>query len=182
MGTGIEDRLSLSTDLISAYKRAGSTLATAESCTGGLVAAALTDVAGSSAVFLGGVVSYAVPVKEAVLSVPREITRDPEIGVVSSECAEAMAKGVRALIGADIAVSTTGIAGPGGAEPGKPVGTVWFGVSSDLGERSCVRHLTGDRAQVRDAAVCVALRLAADELAALAQVSGTNVENPEQLP
>lgn len=148
----------------------GMTVACAESCTGGLVAGALTDVAGSSAVFLGGVVSYAVPVKERVLGVSEAITRDPAIGVVSAECAEAMARGVRQLIGTDVAVSTTGIAGPGGAEPGKPVGTVWFGVSSGRGERSEVRCLPGDRAEVREAAVEHALALAADELRLLAKL------------
>lgn len=140
------------------------TVACAESCTGGLVAGAITAVPGSSAAFLGGDVSYAVDVKERVLGVDEAITRDGEVGVVSSQCAEAMARGVRELLGADVAVSTTGIAGPGGAEPGKPVGTVWFGVSSREGERSERMKFTGTRREVRESAVVQAVVLARDEV------------------
>lgn len=154
----------LSARVVDALRSAGLSVGTAESCTGGLVCAALTDVAGSSEVVRGGVVSYAVAVKERVLGVAATITRDPSIGVVSAPCAEAMARGARHVLDADLAVSTTGIAGPGGAEPGKPVGTVWFGVSSKLGERSDVCRFEGDRARVRSQAVEHALRLVLDEV------------------
>jgi len=108
------------------------TIAVAESCTGGLVAAALTDVPGSSAVFLGGAVTYSNAAKSRLLSV------DPEdlkfFGAVSREVAQQMAEGALDAFGADIAVSVTGIAGPAGGSNEKPVGTVWFGVASRVGE------------------------------------------------
>ena len=154
--------------IIERASEAGLTVASAESCTGGLVCGALTDIAGSSAVVLGGVCSYAVPVKEAVLGVPQDITRADAIGVVSAECAEAMATGVRQLMGADIAVSTTGIAGPGGEEPGKPVGTVWFAVDSEQGTRSVRAVFDGDRMAVREQACAYALSLVLDEIEAMA--------------
>ena len=96
------------------------TFATAESCTGGGVGCAVTSVPGSSAVFAGGVISYSKSVKSRVLRVPDGILETK--GAVSEECASAMAAGVRELLGTDIAVSTTGIAGPGGGSAGKPVG------------------------------------------------------------
>ena len=142
----------------------GLTIACAESCTGGLVAAALTDVPGSSAAVMGGVVSYAVSVKERVLGVPLAITRGPEVGVDSEACARAMAEGTRRALDADIGVSTTGIAGPGGAEPGKPVGTVCFAVCSPVGARTCTCVFEGSRADVREAACQHALKLVSEEL------------------
>lgn len=132
-------------------------LATAESCTGGLVSGALTSVAGSSAVVLGGVVSYAIPIKQKVLGVPTHIV--DTVGVVSSECACAMARGIAELTGATVSVSTTGIAGPGGAEPGKPVGTVWFGLHTNSGEKSVCKRFSGDRETVRTKAVACACGL-----------------------
>lgn len=143
----------------------GLTVGTAESCTGGLVCAALTDVPGSSAAVRGGVVSYAVPVKESVLGVSQQITQDPAIGVVSKECALAMSKGAREVLGCDVSVSVTGIAGPGGEEPGKPVGTVWFGVASPNGCHTVCRHFEGTRSQVRAAAVYTAVKLLSDAVA-----------------
>ncbi len=131
--------------------------ATAESCTGGLVAAALTDVPGVSACYLGGVVSYANSVKHGVLGVPETVLET--VGAVSAECAEAMARGVRERLGADLAVSTTGIAGPGGGTPTKPVGLVYFGVADRDGARSFRRVFPGDRAAVRAQAVATALSL-----------------------
>lgn len=131
----------------------------AESCTGGLVSGALTDIAGSSAVVRGSVVSYHPDVKCEVLGVDRQVIDDQDVGVVSAECAQQMARGARRVLGADVAVSVTGIAGPGGAEPGKPVGTVWFGLSTAFGERTCLRHFDGGRAAVRRAATCAALEL-----------------------
>ena len=112
----------------------GLTLATAESCTGGLVAARLTSVPGSSDVFLGGVVSYANEVKARALGVPEEVLR--EHGAVSAETAAAMAAGARARLGADVAVAVTGIAGPGGGTAEKPVGLVYLHASGPDGERA----------------------------------------------
>ncbi|MBQ1250953.1 MAG: competence/damage-inducible protein A [Clostridia bacterium] len=107
----------------------GLTVATAESCTGGLVGKRLTDISGSSTCYLGGVVSYANEVKMGVLGVKEETLRN--FGAVSAETAMEMARGVRKLTGADIGVSTTGVAGPGGGSPEKPVGTVYVGISAE---------------------------------------------------
>lgn len=134
------------------------TIATAESCTGGLVAARLTDRAGASAVVAGGVVSYADEVKRRALGVDAEDLRDH--GAVSAVVAQAMARGALDRLGAQIAVSTTGIAGPGGGSDEKPVGTVYIAVATVDG-RGLVRHvrLPGDRAAVRDRTVTAALHL-----------------------
>ena len=131
----------------------------AESCTGGLVSACLTAVPGSSDVVRGGVVSYAIAVKRAVLGVSASVLDNPALGAVSSECAAQMAVGARRVLGCDVSVSVTGIAGPGGAEPGKPVGTVWLGISSAAGVQTRLLELTGDRAAVRHAAVREAVRI-----------------------
>ncbi len=150
--------------LLDLARARGLTLGCAESCTGGLVCGCLTAVPGSSDVVRGSVVSYAIPVKRAVLGVDAGVLDDPALGAVSAECAEQMAAGARAVLGCDVAVSVTGIAGPGGAEPGKPVGTVWFGVASPRGTRARRLLLDGDRAQVRHEAVHAALRLLREEL------------------
>ena len=133
------------------------TLATAESCTGGMVAARITAVPGSSAVFLGGVVSYANAVKQAVLNVPQTVLE--KHGAVSEECAKAMAKGACALLKADVAVSVTGIAGPGGGTPDKPVGLVCFGIADKQSSHSERRVFEGSRAAVRQQATEYALEL-----------------------
>lgn len=109
-------------------KERGLTLATAESCTGGLVAKKITDLAGVSEIFSGGVVSYANSVKEKILGVRAETLE--KYGAVSEETAGEMCKGVRKALGTDIGVSTTGIAGPTGGSDEKPVGTVCFGIST----------------------------------------------------
>lgn len=123
------------------------TVGTAESCTGGMIAAALTDVPGSSAVLNGGIVSYTNPVKHRQLGVAKE-TLDTH-GAVSRQTACEMARGAQAALQTDLAVSVTGIAGPGGAEPGKPVGTVWIGIASADSVDARVFHFKGDRAAVR---------------------------------
>lgn len=122
-------------------------LCTAESCTGGLIAATLTDVAGSSEWFRGAVVAYANEVKEERLAVPREaLVAD---GAVSESVVRAMATGACAAIGAQCSVAVSGIAGPGGGTPEKPVGTVWMGWCVD-GKVSAYRwRFDGDRAQVK---------------------------------
>lgn len=137
--------------------RSGKKVATAESCTGGLVCGAITDVAGSSDALVGGVVSYANEVKEHVLGVPASVLAS--VGAVSEETARAMANGVRELLHADVAVSTTGVAGPGGGSADKPVGTVWFGISNADGTRAYLEHFDGNRSEVRNQAVGFALRL-----------------------
>lgn len=143
--------------LVHECAEAGLTVGTAESCTGGLVAGCLTAVPGSSAVVRGGVVSYAIPVKHDVLGVSQDVIDG--VGVVSSECAAQMAEGARRVLKCDVAVSLTGIAGPGGAEPGKPVGTVWMGLASRLGTRTFLSCFPGDREAVRHQAVMRAVGL-----------------------
>lgn len=123
-------------------KTHGKTLSTAESCTGGEIAHLVTTVPGSSSYFLGSVISYAVSVKETLLGVPRETIE--RHGVVSSEVAAAMAEGVRKATGSDYAVSTTGLAGPGGDEL-NPEGTVWVGVATPLGVKTRKYQYRSDR-------------------------------------
>jgi nicotinamide-nucleotide amidase len=135
----------------------GLLLGTAESCTGGLVAARLTSVAGSSDVFLGGIVAYDNAVKTARLGVPAETLEMH--GAVSAETAAAMARGARDALGADVAVSDTGIAGPGGGTPEKPVGLVHLHASGPEGELHRELQLPGDREAVRGRATAAALHL-----------------------
>ena len=139
------------------------TCATAESCTGGGVGYEITGVSGSSAVFWGGVISYDNSVKRDVLGVPEEVLATK--GAVSSECAAAMAEGVRQLLKTDLAVSLTGIAGPGGGSAEKPVGLVWFGLASQAGTTTEKKIFPGDREAVRTAAIEHALTLLLGELA-----------------
>jgi nicotinamide-nucleotide amidase len=133
----------------------GLTLATAESCTGGMIGQAITDVPGSSAFYLGGVVAYANSAKSGLLGV------DPSLieahGAVSREVAEAMASGARNALGADVAVAVTGIAGPGGGSPEKPVGTVWIGVASERGVTAHRFQLGNERPYVRARGTSTAL-------------------------
>ena len=137
-------------------------LATAESCTGGLVAGAITDIAGSSAWFERGFVTYSNRAKMEELGV------DPDIiarhGAVSGETAKAMAQGARAVSGAQWAVAVTGIAGPAGGSPDKPVGTVWFAWAGPRAVETLHRRLEGDRAAVRTASVAIALQGLVDRL------------------
>lgn len=133
------------------------TLATAESCTGGNVAARLTSVAGSSAYMLGGIVAYSNGAKATLLGVPNEVLES--VGAVSDECARAMAEGARRAFAATIAVSTTGIAGPGGATVRKPIGLVYIAVAGPEGTVSEDHHFDGDRPAVTAAATDAALRL-----------------------
>jgi nicotinamide-nucleotide amidase len=135
----------------------GLTLATAESCTGGLVAARLTDVPGSSDAFLGGIVAYADAVKRAELGVSAEVLE--RHGAVSAETAAAMAVGARERLGADVAVSVTGVAGPGGGTPEKPVGLVYVHAAGPDGERAADFSFPGDRGAVRRRATVTALHL-----------------------
>lgn len=147
--------MTLAERLVELLKARGLTCATAESCTGGGVGSALTAVPGSSAVFLGGVISYANAVKHDVLGVSA-VTLDT-VGAVSPETAAQMAEGARRLTKADLAVSVTGIAGPDGGSAEKPVGLVWFGLATPGGTRTERAIFAGDRAAVREQAVRHAL-------------------------
>jgi nicotinamide-nucleotide amidase len=143
--------------VLSLCRAHGLTLATAESCTGGMVAARLTDVAGSSEVFLGGVVAYSNEMKQAELGVAEEVLAAH--GAVSAETAAAMARGARDRLGADVAVAVTGVAGPGGGTPEKPVGLVYAHAAGPDGERSVEFNLRSDRDAVRRRATTTALHL-----------------------
>jgi nicotinamide-nucleotide amidase len=138
------------------------TVATAESCTGGNIAHHITLNPGSSGYFLGGVVSYANHVKEQVLGVPADILANP--GAVSAPCARAMAEGARRLLGADLAVATTGIAGPAGGSERKPVGLVYIGFASLSGTIVEEHVFPGGRAAVIEASTHRALELLRDAL------------------
>jgi nicotinamide-nucleotide amidase len=144
--------------------RRGLRVAVAESCTAGLVLKLLTDVPGSSGWVLGGIVAYADRVKEELLGVPPEVLRKE--GAVSEAVAERMASGVRERLGAEIGLAVTGIAGPAGGVPGKPVGTVCFGLSGSGGERSERIHFRGGRAEVRERSAQHALHLLLRNVAA----------------
>ncbi len=135
----------------------GRTLVTAESCTGGGIGAALTQVAGSSEVFKGGVICYTNWVKQNVLGVPEELLE--QYGAVSAPVAEAMAVGVRQRLQADVALSVTGLAGPDGDSFGKPVGTVYIGYCDDNGAKTFHFQFNGDRESVRRQAITAALEL-----------------------
>ncbi|MBP0445735.1 CinA family protein [Roseomonas sp. SSH11] len=135
----------------------GLTLATAESCTGGLIAGALTAIPGSSDVVLGGLVTYSNAMKTRLLGVPDDILS--EAGAVSEPCARQMALGTLPATGADIAVAVTGIAGPGGGSAEKPVGLVYIGVARRNGTTEVSRHVfPGDRSEVRAETVAAALQ------------------------
>ena len=132
-------------------------IAVAESCTGGEVAHRITSVAGSSAYFLGGIVSYSNSSKNQLLGVPQSILDNP--GAVSEECARAMVEGVRRVFGADVAVATTGIAGPGGGTARKPVGLVYIAAAGPQATVVAEHHFDGDREAVMSAAATAALEL-----------------------
>lgn len=140
----------------------GLTLATAESCTGGLVAARLTSIPGSSDVFKGGVVAYADAVKRERLGVPEDVFATH--GAVSAEAAAAMATGAREALGADVGVAVTGIAGPGGGTPEKPVGLVFLHAEGPDGGSGRELRIPGSREEVRDRATASALHLLRREL------------------
>jgi nicotinamide-nucleotide amidase len=152
-----EDERTVSEIVLDLCRARGLTLATAESCTGGLVSARLTAVPGSSAVFLGGVVAYANGVKERELGVPARLLE--EHGAVSAEAAQAMAQGARERLGADVGVAVTGVAGPGGGTEDKPVGLVFVHAAGPDGEEARRTELPGDREMVRGRATAAALHL-----------------------
>ena len=149
--------MTIAEKLVRALTEKRMTCATAESCTGGGVGYTITGVSGAGAVFWGGVISYDNSVKRDVLGVPEEVLATK--GAVSSECAAAMAEGARRLLKTDLAVSLTGIAGPGGGSAEKPVGLVWFGLASKDGTITGKKVFPGDRGSVRSAAIEHALGL-----------------------
>ena len=137
-------------------------LATAESCTGGLIGHRLTNIAGSSDYYLGGIIAYAYEAKVALLDVSWDTLR--QYGAVSRETVLEMARGARKALNADIAVSVSGIAGPGGGLPGKPVGTTWFGLAARDGEWAQVYCFSGDRIENKSFSAQAALKLVYDYL------------------
>jgi nicotinamide-nucleotide amidase len=153
----VDDERAVEELVLESTQAAGLTLATAESCTGGLVGARLTDVPGASRAYLGGVIAYSDEAKRAELGVPEKILLDH--GAVSEETAAAMATGARDCFGADLAVAVTGIAGPGGGTPEKPVGLVFISVESPGGASTRRFELPGDREAVRSRATGLALHM-----------------------
>jgi nicotinamide-nucleotide amidase len=155
------DGSTVDTLVASALAAGGFSVAVAESCTGGMLSARLTDLAGSSTYFAGGVVAYSNEVKTSLVDVRSELFTS--VGAVSAEVALALADGARARFDATFGVGVTGIAGPGGGTEEKPVGTVWLAVSSADGRRK-VRHILmpGDRAAVRERTTTIAMHLLRD--------------------
>jgi competence/damage-inducible protein CinA-like protein len=153
----VEDERSIAEIVLGLCRERGLTLATAESCTGGMVAARLTAVPGASEVFLGSVVAYADGVKVAALGVPAPVLA--EHGAVSAEAAAAMAHGARERLGADVAVAVTGVAGPGGGTDEKPVGLVFAHAVGPDGENAVRTELPGDREMIRGRATAASLHL-----------------------
>jgi nicotinamide-nucleotide amidase len=153
-----DDGRSVDEQVAGALRERGWMIATAESCTGGLLAGRLTELPGSSDYVLGGLVVYADEAKVALAGVPPELIA--RHGAVSTEVAAALADGARAVLGADVGVGITGIAGPGGGTPDKPVGLVCFSVAGPGGARlTRSAQLPGGRADVRDRSTTVALHL-----------------------
>jgi len=140
----------------------GQSLATAESCTGGLIGHRISNVSGASAVYLGGVVAYSNAVKVSILGVLESALNTH--GAVSETVARGMAEGVRRVIGSDWGVGITGIAGPGGGSPEKPVGLVYIGVSGANGTRVERNLFSGDRESVKSQAADKALEMLLEEM------------------
>jgi nicotinamide-nucleotide amidase len=151
-------RESVQDSLVERLREKDATLTTAESCTGGLLGARITDVPGASSVYLGGIVAYSNAVKISRLGV--DVALLEEHGAVSGPVASAMARGARDGLGSDLAVSVTGIAGPGGGTPEKPVGTVWIGVADRRGDQAHRFLFGGSREMVRERTVNKALEIA----------------------
>jgi PncC family amidohydrolase len=161
------DLVELATHLQALFLDRGLTLATAESCTGGLVAHLITEVAGSSGYLRGGIVAYADEAKEGLLDVPGDVLAAH--GAVSAQVARAMAEGAVMRFGTDVGVAVTGIAGPGGGSPAKPVGLTYVAARAH-GTNEVRRFLwTGDRAANKRASAAAALRLVMEVVSAGAE-------------
>jgi nicotinamide-nucleotide amidase len=168
-----DDAQTLEGAIVGELVRRGLTIATAESCTGGAIADALVGVAGASRAFRGAIVAYANDVKTALLDVPDATLA--EHGAVSEATALAMAHGVRQRLGVDVAIATTGIAGPDGGSAAKPVGLVWFGYVGPDGVGHASKHqFPGNRADIRSRAVTAALSLMWRRLESAMVVSPTS--------
>ena len=154
---GAQDRIRVATALLQAAADHGVTLAIAESLTGGQVSSSLVEVPGASRVLVGTVVAYATRIKAQVLGV--NAAHLERTGPVDRDVALQMAHGVRRLLGADLGLATTGVAGPGPAD-GHPAGTVHIAVVAPWGQRHCELHLSGDRSQIRRATVMEVYELA----------------------
>jgi PncC family amidohydrolase len=157
--------LSLEAQLGQLLRSRGLRLATAESCTGGLIADRITDVPGSSDYFLGGFVAYAYEAKVASLGVSWDTLQ--KFGAVSRETVLEMARGARTALGADIAISVSGIAGPGGGLPEKPVGTTWIGVVTSGSEQAQVYYWEGNRRENKERSADAAMKFAIEFLESL---------------
>lgn len=152
----------LETQIGAFLRQGGLKLAIAESCTGGLIGHRITDVPGSSDYFIGGVVAYAYEAKVALLGVSWDTLH--KYGAVSRETVLEMAAGARRTLGADIAISVSGIAGPGGGLPDKPVGTVWVGLIASDGEWARTFRFSGNRQQNKASAAEAALQMLVEYL------------------
>jgi PncC family amidohydrolase len=166
-----EPLVALAARLVAACMARGLTVATAESCTGGLVAHLITEVPGASACLRGGVIAYADEIKRDALGVPADVLAAH--GAVSAQVALAMAEGVRDSLGADLAVAVTGIAGPGGGTPEKPVGLTYVAVAGPLASDVERHQWVGDRTANKLASAEAALRLLV-RAAGTGEVSGSD--------
>lgn len=151
-----DERQKYAKEIIDELKKRGFSISTAESCTGGLLASAFVEIAGASAVFTNGVITYSNEAKIKILNVSKQ-TLDA-LGAVSEETAKQMAEGVRKIMNTDIGLSTTGIAGPDGGTDGKPVGLVYIGIS--INDKTMVKklNLSGTRTQIRQQSVICILK------------------------
>jgi len=156
------DLRDVSARVVRAFAERGKTLGTAESLTGGMIAASVAGVSGASAVLMGGIVSYDPRVKHDLLGVAQSVI--DTVGVVSEPCARQMAQGAQRALKVDVAVSATGIAGPTGGTAQTPVGTVFIGVCGPAGTRVDECHFTGDRQSVREQSAAHALTMALEAL------------------
>jgi len=156
------DLNTVSTEVVRRFLEKGFTLGTAESLTGGMIAASVASVSGASAVLMGGVVSYDARVKHELLGVEQSII--DTVGVVSEPCARQMAQGARKALKVDVAVSATGIAGPTGGTAETPVGTVFIGMSTETETIVHECHFTGDRQSIREQSATHALEMALQAL------------------
>jgi len=143
-------------------KKKKMTLATAESCTGGMISTAITEIAGASEYFLGGVIAYDNRIKNKVLGVSKKILE--QHGAVSSQTVIAMAKGVQKLMKTDCAIAVSGVAGPGGGTKEKPVGLVYIGIAARKKCWSCECHFKGTREKIREKTVMESLKLLIDRM------------------
>lgn len=157
-----EEIIKLAEQVVNSAKKLNVTISTAESCTGGLIAAAITSVAGASEIFYGGAVAYHNSAKRNLLGVDNAVLEN--YGAVSPQCAIQMASGSVAVYDTLLAVSVTGIAGPGGGSKEKPIGTVWLGCSSPFGNYAYLCHFEGSREEIRYATVKESLMLLLKEL------------------